>query len=37
MTERGEVGDGREAQEEGHICIHIADLCCSTAETNTVL
>ena len=33
-----EVGEGgREAQEEGNICIHIVDSCCGTAETNTIL
>ena len=31
-------GDGgREALEGGNICIHIAYLCCCTAETNTAL
>ena len=33
---RGKIGGGREAQEEGDICIFIADSCC-TAETNTPL
>ena len=28
---------GREAQEGGDICIHIADSYCCTAETNTTL
>ena len=28
---------GREAQEEGDICIHMADLLCCTAETNMTL
>ena len=28
---------GREAQEGGDICIHIADSLCCTAETNTTL
>ena len=33
-----EVGQGgREAQEEGNICINIADSCCGTAETNKIL
>ena len=26
---------GRKTQERGHICIHIANSCCYTAETNT--
>ena len=30
-------GCGREALEKGDICIHIADSCCGTAETNTIL
>ena len=35
---RGWDGGGvREAQEGGEICIHIADLFCCTAETNTTL
>ena len=28
---------GREVQEGGNICIHIADSLCCTAETNTAL
>ena len=28
---------GREAQEGGDVCIHIADSLCSTAETNPTL
>ena len=32
----GEWG-GREAQEGGDICIHMADSHCSGAETNTIL
>ena len=28
---------GRETQEGGEICIHIADSVCCTAETNTTL
>ena len=28
---------GRETQEGGDICIHIADSVCYTAETNTTL
>ena len=28
---------GREAQEGGDICIHIADSLCCTTETNTTL
>ena len=28
---------GREAQEGGDICIHMTDLLCCTAETNTTL
>ena len=31
------VGDGREAQEGGDICILIADTCRCMAETNTIL
>ena len=30
-------GQGREVQEEGDICIHIADSLCCTVETNTTL
>ena len=30
-------GGGREAQEGGDICIHIADSCCCTAKINTTL
>ena len=26
---------GREAQEGGNICIHLAESCCCAAETNT--
>ena len=33
----GEVGGGREVQEGGDICIHIADSVRCTAETNTTL
>ena len=33
----GEYGGEREAQEEGDICILIAESCCCTAETNTTL
>ena len=29
--------DGREAQEGGDICIHIADSFCCMADTNTTL
>ena len=32
-----EGGDGREVQEEGDICIPMADSCCWMAETSTVL
>ena len=28
---------GREAEEAGGICTHMADSCCCTAETNTTL
>ena len=37
MTQRGRGrrAAGRELQEGGHICIHIAGSCCCTAETNT--
>ena len=28
---------GREAEEGGGICMHMADSCCCTAETNTTL
>ena len=31
------MGEGRDAQEGGDICIIMADLCCCTAETNTAL
>ena len=31
------AGDGREVQEEGDICIHIADSLRCTAEANTTL
>ena len=34
-AEKGE--GGREPQEEGDICILMADSCCCTAETNTTL
>ena len=30
-------GGGREAQEGGDICIHIADSLCCTAETNNIV
>ena len=30
-------GVGKEAQERGDICIHIADSLCCTTETNTTL
>ena len=30
-------GGGRDAEEGGDICIHIADALCCTAETNTTL
>ena len=30
-------GDGKEVQEGGDICIHVADSLCCTAETNTAL
>lgn len=33
--EGSDAGRGREAQEGGHICIHITDLPCLMAETNT--
>ena len=33
----GGGSDGQEVQEEGDICIHIADSLCCTAETNTTL
>ena len=33
----GEVESGREVQEEGEICMHMADSRCCTAETNTTL
>ena len=36
MTQRGGVGcGGREAEEGGDICMHIADSSSCTAETNT--
>ena len=31
------VGDGREVQEGGDICIPMADPCWCMAETNTIL
>ena len=31
------VGDGREGQEEGDICIPVADSCWCMAETNTTM
>ena len=34
---RGEMGDGKEAQEGGDICMYIANSLCCTAETNTIL
>ena len=38
MTWRGGmVGDGREVQEGGSICMHIADSHSCTVETNTTL
>ena len=41
MTQRGgAVGAGavaREAAKGGDICMHIADSCCCTADTNTIL
>ena len=30
-------GGGREVQERGDICIHIADSCCCMAETNNTV
>ena len=30
-------GIGRDVQEGGDVCIHIADTLCCTAETNTTL
>ena len=32
-----EDGVGGEAQDGGDACMHIADSCCCTAETNTTL
>ena len=32
-----DAGAGEEACEGGNICVHIADSCCCTAETNTIL
>ena len=29
--------NGKEIQEKGYICIHVADSLCCTAETNTTL
>ena len=41
LAGRGEVnwkqGIGREVQEGGDVCIHIADTLCCTAETNATL
>ena len=31
------VGDGRQVQEEGDVCILMADSCCYLAKTNTTL
>ena len=31
------VGDGREVQEGGDICIPLADSCCCRAEINTII
>ena len=28
---------GREVKERGDICVHIADSCCYTTETKTIL
>ena len=33
----GGVGDGREDQEAGDICVHTADSHCCTVEANTTL
>ena len=37
MTSRGDGGSEREVQEEGDLCVHIANSCCCTTETNTTL
>ena len=37
MTYGGGVGGGRETQEGGDGCLHIADSLCCTAKTNTTL
>ena len=34
---RGEMGDGKEAQEGGDMCMYIANSLCCIAETNTIL
>lgn len=33
----GGVEGAREAQEEGDICVHLADSCCCAAGTNPTL
>ena len=35
--EEWDGGDGKEATEGGDICMHRADSCCCTGETNTTL
>ena len=35
--EAWDVGAGREVQEAGDVCTHMADSHCCTAETNTTL
>ena len=35
--ERWDGGAGKEAQEGGHICMHMADSHCCTAQINTTL
>ena len=37
MTYRGGMGEVREVQEGGVICIHMADSHCCPAEANTML
>ena len=37
MTLRGGMGEGRETQGGGDICLIMADLICCMAETNTTL
>ena len=33
----GGMGGGRDAQEGDDICVTVTDLCCCTAETNSIV